>query len=429
MQSPSSTWFQERFGNRFELTMDKTDDLRNDRTGYFIATSIEGSGTGFGGDICVGDDLLSAQEARSKTIRDATNHWLDDTFRRRLNNPTTGVFVHVSQRLADDDPTGHLLEKNPSEWIHVKIKREAEDDEVYVFPLSGRIHKRPKGDILQPERCPPHVLSSLKAHSREWAGQEQQEPAPSGGIVFNPNWWNYYNARTPLPSFNSVVLSVDCAFKGREDNDYVAIHKWADAGPRRYLLNRKTEHLGYVATKAAIKAELREQQVPWCLHKVPRASILIIEDKANGSAVIEELRRDPEIAASIIAIEPHGGKDSRGYTASADAEAGNVYLPEDAPWIGPFVQMFSHWSGEGSIPHDDDIDAASQYLNWARDRIYGLALYYEAQQEKLKAEAAGISNVETCIGPSGETLFWDDKVGDWVDPKTGTHFAEQEEQA
>jgi hypothetical protein len=164
MQSPSSTWFHERFGNRFELTMDKTDDLRNDRTGYFIATSIEGSGTGFGGDICVGDDLLSAQEARSKTIRDATNHWLDDTFRRRLNNPTTGVFVHVSQRLADDDPTGHLLEKNPSEWIHVKIKREAEDDEVYVFPLSGRIHKRAKGDVLQPERCPPHVLCMKRTH-------------------------------------------------------------------------------------------------------------------------------------------------------------------------------------------------------------------------------------------------------------------------
>ena len=246
-----SAFFQKHFADRFRYTTDQTSDFRNDRTGYFIATSISGAGTGFGGDICIGDDLLSAQEARSKAVKKATNDWLDSTFRKRLNSQTTGCFVHISQRLAADDPTGHLLgTENPSEqdaslaneWIHIKIPREAERNEEYIFPITKRVYPRLKGDILQPARNPPRVIESLKAKSREWAGQEQQEPAPLGGIVFDPNWWIYYERGKSLPVFDQVVLSVDAAFKSAQDNDYVAIHKYGIIGRFRVLLNRRTEH-------------------------------------------------------------------------------------------------------------------------------------------------------------------------------------------
>ena len=390
-----SLWFQERFGNRFQIASDRdrVSDFGNDKTGYIIATSIEGSGTGFGADVCIGDDLISADGARSKAVRKSTNDWLDDTFRRRLNDYRTGVFVHISQRLAEDDPTGHLLgeddEANKAkarEWVHIKIQREAQENETYIFPISGRVFNRPKGDILQADRVPPHVLSSLKVHSREWSGQEQQEPSPATGIVFDPNWWRYYRRGEPLPSFDLVVLSVDCAFKGREENDYVAIHKWGITGARRTWLNRRTEHLGYVGTKTAIKEELRAQTVEWASVPLPRATILLIEDKANGPAIVDELSSDPEIAGavSIIPVNPEGGKDSRAYAMSTDAEAGNIYIPEDAPWIGPVKLMFKSWNGEGSIPHDDDIDAASQLVNWSRNRfgwiLQGAKQFAEAQK-------------------------------------------------
>lgn len=387
-----SAWFQKYFADRFQYTVDKTDDFRNDRTGYFISTSIEGSGTGFGGDICIGDDLLSGQEARNKAVKKATNDWLDSTFRKRLNNPVTGCFVHISQRLAADDPTGHLLgTENPGEesthrakeWVHIKIKREAEEDEVYTFPKSGHVFKRLKGDILQPERCPPHVLENMKSKSREWAGQEQQEPAPSGGVVFRSDWWRYYPAGKHLPAFDQVVLSVDCAFKSAQDNDYVAIQKYGITGRHRILLWRRTEHLGYIATKAAIKADVRAQKVEWCCDPVPAADLVLIEDKANGPAIIEELRADPKFGIAIVAIKPTSSKDSRAYAASSDVEAGNVILPEDAPWIGEFTLLFSQWFGEGSILHDDDIDAMSQLVNWARQRVYGLSQWYEEQAAKL----------------------------------------------
>lgn len=390
-----SQWFQERFGSRFQIAADRdrVSDFGNDKTGYIIATSIEGSGTGFGADICIGDDLISADGAHSKAVRKSTNGWLDDTWRRRLNDYRTGVFVHISQRLAEDDPTGHLLGEDDianrykaEEWIHLKIKRQAEEDETYTFPISGKVIEREKSDVLQADRCPPHVLKSLQSHSREWSGQEQQEPAPSTGLVFDPNWWRYYVRGETLPSFDIVVLSVDCSFKGREDNDYVAIHKWGIVGARRTWLTRRTEHLGYVGTKHAIKEELRAQEVDYIAGVVPRATILLIEDKANGPAIVDDLSTDPEIAGAvaIIAVNPEGGKDSRAYAMSTDVEAGNVYLPEDAPWIGVVKSMFKNWNGEGSIPHDDDIDAASQLVNWSRNRFGWILSGAKAHAESKK---------------------------------------------
>ena len=116
-----------------------------------------------------------------------------------------------------------------------------------------RTYKRKKGDILQARRFPWPVVVGLKSKPREWSGQYQQQPSPQSGIIFNPAWWRYFKADV-LPEFELVVLSVDCAFKSGKENDLVAIHKWVMVGPRSYLLERQAEHLGYVATKAAIRS-------------------------------------------------------------------------------------------------------------------------------------------------------------------------------
>jgi predicted phage terminase large subunit-like protein len=378
----ASRWFQRYFKDKFTITVDRQDQLINDKTGYFVATSVGGSSTGFGGDVCVGDDLLSRDERYSPTAKAATISWLDGSFDKLLNTRTTSVFVHISQRLADDDPTGHLLGEDDAasasavvkraQWEHVKIKREATDIEQHPYPSFAkdeRIYERPKGDILQPARNPPHVIAEMKLNTREWSGQEQQEPTPSTGIVFQPSWWQNYKRATPLPNFDLVVVSVDCAFKDKKDSDYVAIHKWGVAPQRRMLLDRYTENIGYSATKAHIKAMLRAGQVPWSLQEIPAATLLLIEDKANGSAVIEELRRDPEINVTIIALPGNEGKNSRTYAASADVEALICWLPEDAEWYGPFTKLFSQWAGEGTVLKDDDIDAACQFLNYSRNRF------------------------------------------------------------
>lgn len=428
-----SEWFRKRFGDCFDIIKDQADDFRNDRTGYFIAASVGGSGTGFGGDICIGDDLLSAKEAHSKAVREATNSWLDSTFSTRLNSRVTGCFVYVSQRLADDDPTGYLMAKYPDRYVQIVIEREAESHVEYVFPLTNRNFIREKGDILQPERNPPIVVEGLKKKTREWAGQEQQRPAPEGGVIFQADWWRFYEVKEQLPSFDAVAMSVDCAFKGHSDSDYVSIQKWGMIGPRFYLLERQTEHLKFVATMTAIRAmALHDASCPWCRGLRPTA--ILVEDTANGPAVIDSMRRTPfgkwpdgtPIYIPLIAVQPQGGKEARAFAASAEFEAGNVYACQEMPGWPMYFHFMSHYAGEGTIPHDDDIDATSQVVIWRSRRVMGLDEYFrrrqlaELSQEQKQLEPQTIEGKGeiTATDNNGRKIIWLPDKQLWADYET-----------
>ncbi len=133
----TSRWFQERWGERFMLLADRNriNDFGNTKMGYMVGTSVGGTVTGLGGDVCVGDDLLNQDESFSEAARAATNRWIDATWSTKLNNPASGAFVHISQRLAEDDPSGHLLGQAPGRWIHLKIPLVCQEDvEEYEFP-------------------------------------------------------------------------------------------------------------------------------------------------------------------------------------------------------------------------------------------------------------------------------------------------------
>jgi predicted phage terminase large subunit-like protein len=421
----NSLFFQERFGDRFKLEAEGAFLLRNDRAGQFLVTSIGAKATGFGGMICIGDDLLDREDAFSATVKTSTNSWIDSSFSKMLDDQVRGVFVHISQRLAIDDPTGHLMGEDgstgkPEQWIHIKIKREAGQEEVYNFPDGKRRFVRPKGDILQAERCPPNIVTRLKLKSREWANQEQQEPTPMTGALLNPNWLRGFRGSSPLPTFFQVILSVDCNFKEGRENDLVAIHKYAIVYNRRYLLDRDTRQIGYIATKQRIREMARGgEKVSWLSVPMPAATQVLIENKANGPAVTEELRADPEFKLAVIDYNPLGSKTQRFIAATGDAEAGLVYFPDDAPWIGPLKKILCDYAGEGSIPHDDDCDAWSQAINWSRQQQYGFLAYVD----KLNAEAVG----NTGAGPvrclvkdenaRDLVLEWDDGKRLWFDPK------------
>ena len=131
-----SRWYQKNWGSRFSLSADRNrlSDFGNDHMGFVVATSVGGTVTGLGGDVCIGDDLLSQDDAFSEAAKSATNRWLDGTFSTKLNNPASGAFVHISQRLALDDPSGHLLDQAADRWIHIKIPLECTEDQTYQFP-------------------------------------------------------------------------------------------------------------------------------------------------------------------------------------------------------------------------------------------------------------------------------------------------------
>jgi len=354
-----SGWYRRLWGDKFRLSGDRNQvsQFMNDKRGQMIATSIGATTLGRGGDVLILDDPVSADQALSDAERNNANDWIDNTFRSRLNDPAKGAIVLIMQRLHELDPTGFLLQEKDV-WTHVRIPLEAEEDETWTFPISSRVVQRKKGEILMPERFPPATVDQLRSRRLVYAGQYQQRPAAIEGNLIKRSEVRYYGGIDPrtgqpdekLPeSFDRKIISVDCAFKDAATSDFVAIGVIGVKGRKRYLLNVVNRHLDAAATEA----EIRRQRD---LHRP--ISAVLIEDKANGAAVIQRLRVN---ISSVIEINPQGGKTARMFAAAAAWQAGDWFLDRNAAWTGPFVEQVTMFP---NAAHDDLCDMMSQAAAW-----------------------------------------------------------------
>src|SRR5262249_15697022 len=194
-----------------------------------------------------------------------------------------------------------------------------------------------------------------------YAGQYQQRPAPVAGTIFERGWFQYYD---DLPPCQQFAQSWDMSFKEGSDSDYVVGLVAGRRGEDIYLIDR---------AKGQWACSERCRQVKRLRGKYPKATTTLIEDAANGPAIIDALKRE---VSGLIAVKPEGGKLSRAQAAQPKVEAGNVYLPNPRPngkripdrdWVDDFLYqltVFPH--GE----HDDDVDAFTQLLvRWQRPHL------------------------------------------------------------
>ena len=352
-----SEWYSNNWGDRYELTSDnnrKTEFVNNHR-GVMAATSTGGPATGKGGQRIIIDDPLNPKKADSKPTRDAANTHFDRTLYSRLDNKRLDAILIVMQRLHENDPTGHILkDKSDLGFYHLKLPSIAPTRQIVIFPMSKRTVIREPGDLLWPEKEPADVLADAKLAlgSYGFAGQYQQEPAPDEGGVIKRAWFKRYPLEQQPSSFDRIVISADCAFKDFTTSSKVALHVWGAIGPRRYLLARDTRHMGMTETVSAIKALKKTWD-----NTEPRVQAILVEDKANGPAVIEELSKT---IPGVIPYEPRGSKPARILAVSPQMEAGNIYLAQE-PWCDEvidalcFVPNGENW---------DDVDATSQALDY-----------------------------------------------------------------
>jgi predicted phage terminase large subunit-like protein len=233
-----------------------------------------------------------------------------------------------------------------------------------------------RGELLFPGKFPLEVIEAAKVQLGPYAfaAQHQQQPYPaSGGILRTGAFRFWYPAGTvpptpvtltddkgqtipapqiPLPDrFDMEALSWDMAFKDTHGSDFVCGQQWARVGARLFLLSQVHARLSFTDTLREFRAMCQV---------APRALAKYVEDKANGSAVIDTLKSE---IMGIVPVNPKGGKEARAHAASPAIEAGNVYLPHPsiAPWVRdvflPEVAAFPRGK------HDDQVDAMTQAIN------------------------------------------------------------------
>jgi predicted phage terminase large subunit-like protein len=386
-----SPWYQARWGDRYALTSDQNTKGRfdNDRSGYRLSTSVGGAVTGEGGDRIVCDDPNNVNEVESDSVRKSTNDWFDVVMSTRVNDPKTAAKVVVMQRCHQQDLSGHLLEQG--DWEHLCLPAEYEAPPC-VTSIGWGDPRTEHSELLWSERFGAQEIESLKRSLGSYAaaGQLQQRPSPSGGGMIKRHWFRYWQPRAAnlppvtvrLPDGSQVsiaameapyrvdeqIQSWDCSFKDLDTSDYVVGQVWGQVGALYFLGHQVRARMDFPATVNAV----REVSAAW-----PGTVAKLIEDKANGSAVIQMLCRE---LPGILPVNPEGGKIARAAAVSPLIEAGNVYLPHPlyAPWVTEFIEECAAFPNGA---HDDQVDAMTQaLLRWNLVPAQTIVCYNEPYQ-------------------------------------------------
>lgn len=381
------------YGNIFGVSLDKkksnAKEFRIDKHQGVMISAGYGSGlTGNPADLIVIDDPVKNRiEADSET--DRNKKWADyvDSIESRIS--AGGKIILIMTRWHEDDLAGRLMEQRADRVTVLNLPCEAEEND-----LLGR----KVGEALCPEIGKDNVwLEDFKKDhmteegTRSWNALYQGRPTAREGNMLKREWWQFYNYSDYEEGelvFDRITISVDAAFKDKNKNDYVAIQTWGKKGNRCYLLNSINEHLDFPATLRAI----RRERV-----KYPSVGAILIEDKANGSAIIQSLRDE---VMGIIPVEPKGGKEARVSAISGLVEAGNVYLPRDKNFTWAFIDQCAEFPNG---KHDDMVDCMSQCLaRIMHQRTFRQAVHQAAktgweETKRRRRKSIGRGDVERVI--------------------------------
>src|ERR1700730_7228686 len=279
-----SEWYKSLFPTRLSPQKQSAQEFVTTENGFRLATSVGGVLTGRGADFIVIDDPLKPDEALSKTQRVAVNEWFSHTLYSRLNDKSKGCIIIVMQRLHQDDLVGHMLEQE--DWDLVRLPAIAEQDETHIIRTQYRTRTviRKAGEALHPEREPLPVLEHLRRTLGEYnfAGQYQQQPAPLGGGMVKAEWFKTYPSNDLPVAFGLIYQSWDTANKNTELNDYSVCTTWGIKDKKLYLLDVQRERLDYPDLKRAVARQAARFN--------PKN--ILIEDKASGTLLIQELKQD-----------------------------------------------------------------------------------------------------------------------------------------
>jgi predicted phage terminase large subunit-like protein len=167
------------------------------------------------------------------------------------------------------------------------------------------------------------------------------------------------------------VQSWDTANKATELSDFSVCTTWGVRGKDLFLLGVFRRRLEYPALKRAV----REQQ------SLFRATEVLIEDKASGTQLIQELIADG--CHGVTRYQPECDKIMRLHAQTGMIENGFVHIPETAPWLAEYLHEMTVFP-KGK--HDDQVDSTAQFLDWFKRPMPSWGIFELTRRiaEKLK---------------------------------------------
>lgn len=365
--------------------------VANDRTGFKLATSVGGVGTGERGDRFIIDDPHNVLKGESEAVMASTLQWFTEVVPTRLTDPMSSAIIVIMQRVAEADVSGHILAKELG-YEHLMIPLRYESDRKCVTSIGWVDPREEEGELMWPERMPLEVVERDESVMGEYAvaGQFQQIPEPRGGGIFKRDWWRVWPEREEgesdevfeqrakrFPPMDYIVASFDGAYTEKTENDYCALTIWGvfrDRGgvTRLMLMDAWKERLELNACVEKVGNSCRRFKV----------DKLLIEAKATGISVAQELRRlFSKDNWSVHMTNPKSDKVARAVSVQhlfsgdhrLDKKTGKyawvngmVFAPDRA-WADMVIDEMARFP-KGA--HDDLTDTVTQALRYLRQFNY-----------------------------------------------------------
>lgn len=335
------------------------------KEGGVLSVGIGAGLTGRPADMLLIDDpIKDRREADSETYRENVWSWWTDSASTRLA-PGAPV-VLILTRWHEEDLAGKLMAAEDGYlWRVLNIPAQADHNpelgetdplerEPGEWMISARNRTSEQWDAIK-------LRSITTKGARTWVSLYQGHPSSPEGSIFKREWWQQYQqpqwyirsdgAHLVYEADAEVIASWDMAFKDKDSSDYVCGQVWLRRGIDCYLLDQVHGRFDFVETCN----QVRQLAAKW-----PQAILKLVEDAANGPAVLASLAR---VVPGLVPETPQGSKEARAQAVTPLIEAGNVFLPspELAPWVGLLIDECAKFPTNGS--NDDQVDALSQALN------------------------------------------------------------------
>lgn len=344
-----ASWYHGVFpGAHLDPMKSNLEVLATTRGGQRRATSVGGSLTGLGGNLVLIDDPIKAADAHSEVARENAMQWYGGTVASRLDDPKKGRIVVIAQRLHLEDLPGQLLAQGGWDLLELPLE-EWKQREVPI--AQGRVLERPLGNILHEARIGEAEIARLRSEvgTRDFEAQYNQRPQAAGGTLFKAEWLKRYSERPKPQQVQGIFQSWDTAYDIHEKNDYSVCSTWALSGKRCYLLDIYREKLEFPDLEKAI----------YRLRKEWKADLVIVEKAGSGYSVGQNIRRADHRNIWLQALAPVSSKQDRASQQTPKFERGEIFIPEEAPWLRTFEEELLAFP---QVKHDDQVDSAVQFL-------------------------------------------------------------------
>jgi predicted phage terminase large subunit-like protein len=381
-----SDWYQKRWGDRVQLTGDQNAKTKFETTATGFREAVAaGSITGSRGDVVIIDDPHSVEGAASDAMRQSTIEWFTEAVPTRLNNPEASAIVVIMQRLHEEDVSGVIISRNLG-YDHIMLPMRYDPGRSKPTLLGLEDPRKEEGELLFPARFSAAVVDRDERVMGPYAtaGQFQQSPEPRGGGIIKRDWWMKWE-RPSYPKFDYIVAALDTAYTLKEENDPSAMTIWGvwtggeQTAQVTRSVNRYDEAMAMVERtytqehpRAMLiyawseRLELHDlvERVRDCVGQYG-VDHLLIENKAAGHSVAQELRRIYGYDDfGVQLVDPkNADKVARLYSVQHLFADGLVYAPERT-WAETVINQVSQFP-KGK--HDDLVDTLSMAMKYLRE--------------------------------------------------------------